>query len=117
MDGRAGMEGGAAIHGGMGVGLECMRGRVGLPCTCIVKVMNYNDIPCIKYYREMLMLGPGIVSTALQCGTGRCPTNNLTLNASVLITIHHTEEMQVRNLQPVYIHNYDHTLCAEDAPL
>ena len=98
----------------MGVGLECMRGRAGLPCTCIVKVIII--IPYIKYYREMLTLGPGIVSTALQCGTGRCPTNNLTLNASVLITIHHTEEMQVRNLQPVYIH-YDHTLCAEDAPL
>ena len=37
----------------------------------------------------------GIVSTALQCGTGRCPTDNLSLNIPVIVTIQHSEDLQV----------------------
>ena len=40
-------------------------------------------------------LGSGIVSTALQCGTGRCPTENLELDTPVRITIRHSEEVKV----------------------
>ena len=35
-------------------------------------------------------LASGVVSTALQCGTGRCLTNDLELNKPVLVTIQHS---------------------------
>ena len=40
-------------------------------------------------------LASGIVSTALQCGTGRCPTDDLQLDTPVRITIGHTETVKV----------------------
>ena len=40
-------------------------------------------------------LGSGIVSTALQCVSGRCPTENLELDTPVRITIRHSEEVKV----------------------
>ena len=40
-------------------------------------------------------LGSGIVSTALQCGTSRCPTEDLELENPVIITIEHSEEVRV----------------------
>ena len=36
------------------------------------------------------VLASGVVSTALQCGTGRCLTDNLTLSNPVLVTIQHS---------------------------
>jgi hypothetical protein len=41
-------------------------------------------------------LGSGIVSTALQCGSKMCPTDDLVLNTSVQITIEHSELEMVR---------------------
>ena len=49
----------------------------------------------VSAYRTDLELGSGIVSTALQCGTGRCPTESLELNTPVRITIRHSEEVKV----------------------
>ena len=40
-------------------------------------------------------LGSGIVSTALQCGTSRCPTEDLELENPVIITIEHSSEVRV----------------------
>ena len=42
-------------------------------------------------------LASGIVSTALQCGTSRCPTEDLELENPVIITIEHSEEVKVSN--------------------
>ena len=40
-------------------------------------------------------LASGIVSTALQCGTGRCPTDDLVLNSPVLVSIQHSDVIKV----------------------
>ena len=40
----------------------------------------------------------GIVSTGLQCGTRRCPTDELQLNTLVRITIEHSDTIMVRTL-------------------
>lgn len=40
-------------------------------------------------------LGSGVISTALQCGTGSCPTSMLELSEPVLITIQHSEMVEV----------------------
>ena len=40
-------------------------------------------------------LASGIVSTALQCGTGRCPTDDLQLDTPVRITIEHSDTVKV----------------------
>ena len=47
---------------------------------------HYNDhVSC-----NSSVLASGVVSTALQCGTGRCLTDNLTLINPVLVTIQHS---------------------------
>ena len=47
---------------------------------------HYNDhVSC-----NSSVLASGVVSTALQCGTGRCPTHNLQLRSPVLVTIQHS---------------------------
>ena len=51
---------------------------------------NYSDVIC-----NSTELASGIVSTALQCGTGRCPTDDLQLNTPVLVTIQHSEVIEV----------------------
>ena len=43
----------------------------------------------------MSELASGIVSTALQCGTGRCPTDDLQLDTPVRITVEHSENIKV----------------------
>ena len=43
----------------------------------------------------MSELASGIVSTALQCGTGRCPTDDLQLDTPVRITIEHSDTVKV----------------------
>ena len=40
-------------------------------------------------------LASGIVSTGLQCGTGRCPTDDLQLDTPVRITIEHSDTVKV----------------------
>ena len=40
-------------------------------------------------------LGSGIVSAALQCGSSRCPTDELELDTPVVINIHHPQETMV----------------------
>ena len=40
-------------------------------------------------------LASGIVSTALQCGTRRCPTDDLQLDTPVRITIEHSDSVKV----------------------
>ena len=52
-------------------------------------------------------LGSGIVSAALQCGTGRCPTENLELDTPVRITIQHSEEVEVH--ENSHTHTHTHT--------
>ena len=47
---------------------------------------------------SMSELASGIVSTALQCGTGRCPTDDLQLDTPVRITI----EPALRHCQGSY---------------
>ena len=44
-------------------------------------------------------LGSGIGSTALQCGTRLCPTDRIELEKPVIITIKHSEEVQVSGLE------------------
>ena len=44
---------------------------------------------------SMSELASGIVSTALQCGTGRCPTDDLQLDTPVRITIEHSDTVKV----------------------
>jgi hypothetical protein len=46
-----------------------------------------------SFHRTRLI--SGIVSTALQCGNEQCPTNTLELNTPVVVTIHHSEEVEV----------------------
>ena len=41
------------------------------------------------------VLGSGIVSTALQCGAEKCPTDDLELDTPVLITIQHSDTIKV----------------------
>ena len=48
-----------------------------------------------KILFDSTVLGSGVVSTALQCGAGRCPTDNLTLSTPVRITIEHSEGNEV----------------------
>ena len=47
---------------------------------------HYNDhVSC-----NSSVLASGVVSTALQCGTGRCLTDDLELNNPVRLTIQHS---------------------------
>ena len=57
---------------------------------------HYVDIPIVVKISLSTVLGSGVVSTALQCGAGRCPTDNLTLSTPVRITIEHSEENKVQ---------------------
>ena len=40
----------------------------------------------------------GVVSSALQCGTGMCPTDDLQLDTPVRITIEHSDTVKVYNV-------------------
>ena len=42
-------------------------------------------------------LASGIVSTGLQCGTRRCPTDDLRLDTPVRITIEHSDSVKVHS--------------------
>ena len=54
--------------------------------------MNY----CVGIFNST-ELASGIVSTALQCGSGRCPTDDkFGLFNPVLITIQHSDNLKVR---------------------
>ena len=56
----------------------------------------YNDLLPVGFHLcSMSELASGIVSTALQCGTGRCPTDDLQLDTPVRITIEHSDTVKV----------------------
>ena len=50
---------------------------------------NYG---CVLYSS---VLASGIVSTALQCGKGRCSTQDLHLNNPVIVHIQHSDAIKV----------------------
>ena len=54
---------------------------------------NYCKI--VIYFHSSTLVS-GIVSTALQCGTGRCPTDNKTLDLPVIVTVRHSVDLQVK---------------------
>ena len=62
-------------------------------------IMSYMSYVCMGAYNYHVCstseLASGIVSTALQCGTGRCPTDDLQLNTPVMITIEHSNTVKV----------------------
>ena len=58
-----------------------------------IHLYNY-DILCTHHYNST-ELASGIASTALQCGTRRCRTDNDSLSKPVLITIQHSEMLKV----------------------
>ena len=51
---------------------------------------HYDHVSCNRS-----VLASGVVSTALQCGTGRCLTNDLDLSSPVLVTIQHSNITKV----------------------
>jgi hypothetical protein len=57
--------------------------------ACTIAPSNKSPLLCSTE------LGSGILSTALQCGTRRCPTDNLKLDTSVQITVEHSEMIKV----------------------
>ena len=59
--------------------------------------MSEYTASCLLYYHtcNSTELASGIVSTALQCGTGRCPTDDLELINPVLVSIQHSDVIKV----------------------
>ena len=77
--------------GKWGSGLPGKVVEVGKGSTNLVNV--YVHVFAISY--SSTELASGVVSTALQCGTGRCPTDDLQLDMPVRIIIEHSAAMQV----------------------
>lgn len=50
----------------------------------------------VQCFHSSTELGSGIVSTALQCGTERCPTDDLELSTPVWIIFDHSKIVKVR---------------------
>ena len=55
--------------------------------------IHYDHVSC-----NSSELASGIVSTALQCRTGRCPTDDLMLSSPVLVSIQHSDMIKVSEL-------------------